>query len=361
MPPLQIELQCEQNRYAEGQPMRFTLIITNKSTQENYPIVLPAEGSGAAGLFFFNMYDKAKNTTILRYSESCPSVDTGKTNLLWLKPQQQIRIPLTLYADTGTPSHQIHRFDQPIFAGAYFFSVRYQPKGRQHDSLYWFFDSYAKRNAGTHFMPSEGLNSQTCSLSVFRTSDTLVNIDGKPYFIKTDGHRFYYFSDWVNTITTDTRCVHITNLPPFTSELPGGEYYYSHFNDFAEYIRRFDDGDIEEYRKFSDFCPDFLNSHHFDSLKRAILRAYQMPDGQFYKAEYQQPGNLLIREYICNSTGTQCKVTTHFYDSKGNRVKSKSAESHPCTDMYLDGQSRGIKKVRNLESGYFLGSQSISK
>lgn len=337
-----MELQCEQNLYAEGQPMRFTLIITNTSTQENYPIVLPAEGSGAAGLFFFNMYDKAKNTTILRYSESCPSVDTGKTNLLWLKPQQQIRIPLTLYADTGTPSHQIHRFDQPIFAGAYFFSVRYQPKGRQHDGLYWFFDSYAKRKAGTHFMPSEGLNSQTCSLSVFRTSDTLVNIDGKPYFIKTDGHRFYYFSDWVNTITTDTRCVHITNLPPFTSELPGGEYYYSHFNDFAEYIRRFDDGDVQEYRKFSDFCPSYLFTEVFDEQKRRTLLAYQMPDTRFYRAEYKQPGNLLIRESLCSQTGTSCRETTFKYDLQGKQVQSKCINTQPCVEMLLDGVLRGL-------------------
>jgi hypothetical protein len=345
MPPLQIELQCEQNRYAEGQPMRFTLIITNTSTQENYPIVLPAEGSGAAGLFFFNMYDKAKNTTILRYSESCPSLDTGKTNLLWLKPQQQIRIPLTLNADTGTPSHQIHRFDQPIFAGAYFFSVRYQPKGRQHDSLYWFFDSYAKRKAGTYFMPSEGLNSQTCLLSVFRTSDTLVNIDGKPYFIKTDGHRFYYFSEWLNTITTDTRCVHITNLPPFTSELPGGEYYYSHFNDFAEYIRRFDDGDVQEYRKFSDFCPSYLFTEVFDEQKRRTLLAYQMPDTRFYRAEYQQPGNLLIRESLCSQTGTSCRETTFKYDLQGKQVQSKCINTQPCVEMLLNGVLRGLTQT----------------
>jgi hypothetical protein len=342
MPPLQLELQCDQSRYAEGQPMQFTLIITNQSTQDDYPIVLPAEGPGAAGVFFFNMYDKAKNTRILRYAEACPSLDSGKTNLLWLKPQQQIRIPLTLQAETTTPTHQAHHFEQPVFAGEYLFSVRYQPKGRQHDSLYWFFDSHSKIKPAGHFMPSDGLNSQTCSTSVFRTADTLVSIDGKPYFIKTDGHRFFYFSEWMPTITTDIRCVHITNLPPFASALASEEYYYSHFSDFAEYIRRFDDGDVQEYRKFSDYCPSYLHTQAFDEQKRPTLLAYQMPDARFYRAEYQQPGNLLIRESICSPTGTSCRETTFRYDEQGNLLDSKSSNTQPCVEVYVDGKLRGL-------------------
>lgn len=342
MPPLQLELQCDQSRYAEGKPMRFTLIITNQSLQDNFPIVLPAEGPEAAKVFFFNMYDKARNTTVLRYAESCPSLDTGKTNLLWLKPQQQIRIPLTLYADTGMPTRQTHHFEYPVFAGEYVFSVRYQPKGRQHDSLYWCFDLKFEKKSGSYFMPLDGMESQPCSTSVFRTADTLVNIDGKPYFIKTDGHLFYYFSEWVNAITTDTRCVHITNLPTFASTLPSGEYYYSHFSDFAEFIRRFDDGDVQEYRKFSDYCPSYLHNEVFDEQKRRTLLAYQMRDTRFYRAEYQQPGNLLIRESLCSPTGTYCRETTHKYDPQGKQIDSKNSTTQPCVEMLLNGKLRGL-------------------
>jgi len=351
IPPLQLNLFCNQTQYAEGQPLHFTLLITNTSSQLQYPIVLPSEDSNAAHLFFFNMYDKAKNTTISRYSEACPSIDSGNTKLLWLKPQQQIRIPLTLYADSGTPRHQIHHFDRPIFAGEYLFSVRYQPKGRQYDSLFWFFDSYSKFNPDARFMPSEGIISQTCSLAVYRNDDTLVNIDGKPYYIKTDGHRFFYFSEPMQTITTDIRCIHITNLPPFASTLPRGEYFYSHFADFAEFIRRFDDGDVSEYRKFTDFCPEYLHTEVFDSLKRPVLKAFQMPDGRFYRAEYRQPGNTICKESICFTTEQKCKITTHIFDEEGRWHNSKISYSNPCFEILLEGNKPEQKNTGTADSG----------
>jgi hypothetical protein len=101
--------------------------------------------------------------------------------------------------------------------------------------------------------------------------------------------------------------------------------FYSHFLDqYAEYIARFNDGDIREYRKFLSTCPDYLFTERYNAFKQIVLRAQQLPDKRFYRVTYHQPGGRKHQGTYCSADGTLCLVTTYVYDKDGEFKKPKS-------------------------------------
>ncbi len=360
--PVSFTLSTDKESYYEGEKITFFITITNTSNENTYPVLLPHTQNIGQKLFYLNLYDKANNTMLLRQTEDrnlkMMVYDTGSVKIKHLKPLEQIVIPIYLndfenYYNYHTQNSSHHSFGVPLFAGIYKVNVTYNPNGiALGDSIYNYYSDTDKElpNNGKLAMTSNGQISQMIDLKIERSADTIVSIERKQYFIKNYGDRYYYFSEWMKEIVTDLRCNHITNLPPDSCSLPKNEYFYTHFTDlYAEFIVRFDDGDIMEYRKFTDYCPEYLYTERYNSFKQKTHFACQLPDKRFYSVDYNQPGNTTHQETYCSADGTLCNVTTYYYNKKGEFLRKETLQTQPCIEVELDSKKRSLKRGINLE------------
>jgi hypothetical protein len=308
------------------------------------------------------VYDKANNTWLIRYAEdktlNMMVHDTGTVQIRYLKPLEQIVIPIYLndfenYFNYHTQNSSHHSFGVPLFAGVYKLRITYNPNGiALGDSIYNYYNDTDTElpNNGKQAMPGDGDLSNFCTLKIKRSADTIVTIERQKYFIKTDGHRYYYFNKYVNQIITDLSCIHITNLPSDSCSLPKGEYFYNQFLDlFNEYIVRFDDGDIREYRKFTNWCPEYLYTERYNEFKQKTHYELQLPNKQFYSISYNQPSGSIHQETHCSEDGTLCNITTYIYNKKGEFVRKEDSQTEPCSVVIIDEKKRSAKIVVNLE------------
>jgi len=360
--PVSFTIRTDKESYYEGEKIGIQITITNTDKEQTHPVLLPHTQNTGQKLFFLNLYDKANNTLLLRYTENrmldMMVHDTGTVQIRYLKPLEQINLTIYLndfenYFNYHTQNASHHSFGVPLFAGVYKLNLSYNPNGIPlGDSIYTYYGDFVKDipQAGKLFMHENGQISPMIELRIKRSADTVVTIERKKYYIKTDGYLYFYFSKPVNKITTDTTCIHITNLLPDSCSLPKGEYFYSHFNNlFAEYVARFPDGDIKEYRKYSDYCPDYLYTEKYDDFKQKTLYALQLPDKRFYMVTYHQPGGKIHQETLCSADGTLCAVSTYVYNNRGEFVKKKMSQTEPCSVIMLEGIPRSFKRAENLE------------
>lgn len=359
--PINFVLNTDKDSYYEGEKITFNITITNTSKETSYPVLLPHTQNIGQKLFYINAYDKANNSLILRYTENkmlnMMVYDTGTVKIMYLKPQEQIVIPIYLndfenYYNYYTQNASHHSFGVPLFAGLYKVNVTYNPHGiLLGDSIYSYYDDFDKNipYLRKQAMPTNGHITQMINLKIKRSKDTIISIERKKYYIKTDGYRYFYLSKNLPQITTDTTCHHITDLPPDSFSIKN-EYYYSHFTDlYAEYIARFDDGDIREYRRFSDYCPDYLYTERYDAFKQKTHFMTQLNDKRFYSVSYHQPGNKINQETYCSADGTLCNVTTYVYNKKGEFKYKEITQTQPCIEVEIDGKKRSYHLVEQLE------------
>jgi hypothetical protein len=358
--PVSFMLSTDKECYYEGEKITFLITITNNDKGRTLPVLLPHTQNVGQKLFYLNAYDKANNTMLLRYTEDkllkMMVHDTGTVKIKYLKPLEQVVVPIYLndfenYFSYHTQNASHHSFGVPLFAGVYKVNVTYNPNGiALGDSIYTYYDDSEKDIPINRLaMPSNGQISQMIDLKIKRSADTIVTIERQKYYIKTDGHRYFYLSKNARQITTDTSCHHITDLPPDSSSIKN-EYFYSHFNDlYAEYIARFDDGDIREYRKFSDWCPSFLYTERYNEFKQRTHYELQLPDKRFYSVSYNQPSGSIYQETYCSSDGTLCNVTTYIYDKQGILKRKVFSQTQPCIEVEIDGKKRSAHRGINLE------------
>ena len=282
--------------------------------------------------------------------------DTGTAQIKHLKPQEQVVIPIYLndfvnYYSYHTQNSSHHSFGVPLFAGVYRINLCYNPKGiALGDSLYEYYGDFDHSTSqGKLRMYEHGLTTRMIELKIKRSDAKKISIERNNYEISYDGHRFWYFKDSIGEGGTNPRLDHVTNLPPDSCSLPSGEYYYSHFPDiYAEYIVRFDDGDIKEYRKYRDWCPDYLYTEKYNDFKQRTFFAQRLPDGRFYSVSYGQPKNRKHQETYCSADGTLCNVTTFKYSDKTRSVKTRTDQTSPCLDVQLEGKRRSVYKMEEL-------------
>lgn len=359
--PVSFTLSTDKESYYEGEKITIFITITNTDKERTLPVLLPHTQNTGQKLFYLTAYDKAQNTLLLRYSEDrmlkMMVHDTGSVKIKYLKPLEQVVIPLYLndfdnYFSYHTQNVSHHSFGVPLFAGLYQVNVTYNPKGiALGDSIYTFYNDFDKTlpTNGKQPMPEQGQTTQMIELKIKRSADTIVTIEGKKYYINTDGYRYYYYSSYTPKISTDTSCHHITNLPTDSFSMKQ-EYFYSYFYDrYAEYINRFDDGDIREYRKFSDWCPSYLYTERYNEFKQKVLHQQQLPDKRFYSVSYNQPGGTIHQESYCIENGTLCTVTTFYYTKKGEFARKEVQHTQPCSEVIIDGKKRSATRVVNLE------------
>ena len=312
-------------------------------------------------MFYLNAYDKANNTLLLRYTEDkmlkMMVHDTGTVQIRYLKPLEQIVVPIYLndfenYFNYHTQNASHHSFGVPLFAGIYKVNVTYNPRGiALGDSIYHYYNDFDKNIPSSRkiLMPEQGQITQMIDLKIKRSADTLVTIEGQKYYIKTNGYNYFYFNKYVDKVNTSDGCVHITTLSPDSCSIKN-EYFYNHFNElYNEYIVRFDDGDIREYRKFTNWCPEYLYTERYNEFKQKTHYELQLPDGKFYSISYHQPSGTIHQETHCSEDGTLCNVTTYLYNKKGEFVRKEVSQTEPCSVFIIDGKKRSAKRAVNLE------------
>lgn len=350
--PISFNLSIDKDCYYEGEKITFNITITNTDKNNTYPVLIPHTQNVGQKLFYLNVYDKANNTLILRYTEDrmlkMMVHDTGTVQIRYLKPLEQIVVPIYLndfenYYNYHTQNASHHSFGIPLFAGIYKINVTYNPKGLPlGDSIYTYYNQ-AEKNIPYNekqLIPVDGQITPMIDLKIKRSADTIVTIERKKYYIKTDGHRFYYFSKYLSQITTDTTCHHITNLPPDSCSVKN-EYFYSHFNYlYAEYINRFEDGDIREYRKFYDWCPSYKYTERYNDFKQKTYYALQLPDKRFYSISYHQPGGKIHQETYCSADGTMCNEITYIYNKNGEFIRKEISQTQPCIEDELEEKKK---------------------
>lgn len=359
--PISFTLSTDKTSYYEGEKITFVITITNNDKERTLPVLLPHTQNTGKKLFYLNVYDKANNTLLLRYTEDrtlhMMVHDTGSVSIKYLKPLEQVIVPIYLndfenYFNYHTQNASHHSFGVPLFAGIYKVNVTYNPKGiASGDSIYDFYNDFDKNrpNDGKQLMPMQGQISQMINLRIKRSADTIVTIERKKYYINTDGYYYYYHSRYTPKISTDTGCHHISNLPTDSTSVKN-EYFYSYYYDlFAEGIIRFDDGDIREYRKYSDWCPSYLYTERYNEFKQKTHYELQLPDKRFYSVSYNQPGGTIHQETYCSADGTLCTVTDYVYGKKGEFKRKVLSQTEPCSEVIIDGKKRSATRVVQLE------------
>lgn len=355
-------LSTDKESYFEGEKITFNITITNRDKENTHPVLIPHTQNVGQKLFYLNVYDKANNTVLLRYTEdrmlNMMVHDTGTVQIRYLKPLEQIVVPIYLndfenYYNYHTQNASHHSFGVPLFAGVYKVRIAYNPNGiALGDSIYNYYNDTDTElpNNGKQAMPENGDISNFCTLKIKRSSDTIVTIERQKYYIKTNGHNYFYFNKYVDKINTSDGCVHMTTLPSDSCSIKN-EYFYNHFNElYNEFIVRFDDGDIREYRKFTNWCPTYLYTERYNELKQKTHYELQLPDKRFYSISYHQPSGNIHQETYCSEDGTLCNVTTYIYNKKGELVKKEITQTEPCIVVYeIDGKKRSATRVVNLE------------
>lgn len=360
--PITFALSTDKESYFEGEKITFNVTITNTSAELTIPVLLPHTQNVGQKLFYLNAYDKANNTMLLRYTEDrmlqMMVHDTGSVQIRQLKPLEQIVIPIYLndfenYFTYHTQNASHHKFEVPLFAGIYKINLTYNPNRiLLGDSIYTYFNDFDKTPEpdGKWLMPSTGLISQMIDLKIKRSAEPTVSIERQKYYIKTDGYMYYYFTEDVDKIITDIRCIHMTTLPADSCSLARSEYFYIQFPDlYNEYINRFDDGDIREYRKFTSYCPEYLYTERYNDFKQKTHYELQLPNKLFYSVSYGQPSGNIHQETYCSEDGTLCTVNTYVYNKKGEFVRKEVTQTEPCVVVLIDGKKRSAHKVMNLE------------
>lgn len=353
--PVQFEINTDKESYYEGEKITFLITVTNTDKENSYPVLLPHTQNVGQKLFYLNLYDRANNTLLLRATEDrmlqMMVHDTGTVAIRYLKPQEKLVLKIYLndsenYFNYQTQNSSHHSFGAPLFAGVYKIQLNYNPKGIVlGDSIYSYYEFFHSPTSDTKLaMDVLGQSSNMIELRIKRSPEKVVSIERNKYFVKFDGHRYWYFSEDVEEIISDLRLIHVTNLPPDSCSLEN-EYYYSHFtHQFAEYINRFTDGDIREYRKYRDECPDYLYTEKYNEFKQKTYYATQLPDSRFYSMSYGQPGNKPHQETYCSADGTLCNVSTFVYNKKGELIKTKVSQTQPCIEIEQNGEKRSFKK-----------------
>jgi hypothetical protein len=218
------------------------------------------------------------------------------------------------------------------------------------DSIYSYYNDFEKNlpTTGKQLIPQNGQITQMIDLKIKRSADTIVSIEGQKYYVKTNGYNYFYFNKNVDKINTNEGCVHITTLPPDSCSIKN-EYFSNQFNElYNEYIVRFDDGDIRDYRKFTNWCPEYLYTERYNSFKQKTNYELQLPDKRFYSVSYNQPSGTIHQESYCSEDGTLCEVITYIYNKKGEFVRKTVEATKPCSVVIIDGKKRSAKNVVNL-------------
>lgn len=130
---IKLSLTCEKESYYEGEAVCFILSFENTDSAHTYGLVMPYEQDSGLKILTLEVYDEAKNLSLLRFSEDAnfrlrEGINNNKPVVL-LKPKQRHQLKLywnyTEAYNSNINAH--HSFGVPLFAGEYLIKAKYQP------------------------------------------------------------------------------------------------------------------------------------------------------------------------------------------------------------------------------------------
>jgi hypothetical protein len=347
--PLSFHLTTTKEIYEEGEMVEFVLTITNTDKNKTYPVVTPGSQNSGLKLIHLDIYDRAKNVFIKRAFENREMnmmiKSIGINGVVYLKPGEKIAIPF-YWNDQSQPNASYtkpashHILNVPLFVGEYLVIANYSPKGVA-DSLYHFLQSTDEEQ-----MPNKinfmGIGETAkCTLKIKKAALGKIKIQGVEYncvqYQKDDYYNYYADSNAqkhynpTHAVSTNMGSYHVISFD-----------YSSYPNLYNEYIKRFANGDIQEYRRFANSCPTPILERRFNDAGILIYKGDKLADGSVKKVYYHDDKRIL-KEELYSADAKLLTITEFIYNkTKSLRRKRITQRIDPCIEYLLDEKEEAV-------------------
>jgi hypothetical protein len=339
--PFQFELRTAKEIYLEGERVDFILTVTNRDPSRTWPLLLPGQMSAGAKLIYLRVWDVAANLYVLRAKEDrmmqMNTKQLGDYEIKHLKPGEKISYEFCWNDETdnvysSTASH--HIFDFPLFTGEYNVEMIYNPQGTSAgDTLYHFLNNTEGEQSTTKVNFLTGGGGARCSLKIAKSTLTNIRVQGYQLTIKherEDGY-FYYRSD------DSSNYMHYVEATPGSTKASGRYYTYVKELPLSEFVTRFDNGNIRQYRKFKNDCPTEVLERDFNEMGMLIRKADRLQNGEVVIINYNLNGTINTEE-IYTADAKQRKLFTYSYSLNGNSRRKTEVFENPCVMHLLEGK-----------------------
>lgn len=347
--PLSFHLTTTKEIYEEGEMVEFVLTITNTDKNKTYPVVTPGSQNSGLKLIHLDIYDRAKNVFIKRAFENRELnmfiKSIGINGIVYLKPSEKITIPF-YWNDQSQPNavyakpESHHILNVPLFVGEYLAIANYSPKGIA-DSLYHFL-----KDTDEEQMPDKinfmGIGETAiCILKIKKAPLGKVCIQGVEYNClqhQKDDYYNYYADSVAQKKRNPTHAVS-TNVGSY--QVINFEYS-SYPNLYNEYIKRFSNGDIQEYRRFANSCPTPICERRFNNAGILVYEAEKLTNGSVKKVYYHDDQRIL-KEELYSADAKFLTITEFIYTkSNGLRRKEITQRINPCIEHLLNEKKEAM-------------------
>jgi hypothetical protein len=172
--PFRFELKAAKQVYEEGDPIEFTLRITNTDKVNAWPVMVPGAANNGKKLIFLTAYTVGKKgfyTEVARENSddpgSGPGWGGGTVKQLAPGASLTIRFKLSWYpVDSKKPSER-HWIGQPLKPGEYQFLAWYHPYGNTPFDLYHYTDVFKDEGEpGKLSLSKSGTPTQYCRVII---------------------------------------------------------------------------------------------------------------------------------------------------------------------------------------------------
>lgn len=334
--PLSLRLQLTAQPVKEGQPITFTVVVTNNF---DMPVlfVRPLTNQAAQRLFPISIYYRDSTLSLLRIKDHpfSATLDSNAMRLEQLKPHEAVTIVFEYNGGAISGPALFQRQPEiPLFAGEYGVRVTYSVYAYPLSPNHFYYDKFASRDT-LHYFPEQGITSNFDVLKIARTRDTLIYWQQKKYYIHHDKDRqyYWYYEDSLGK-GSSINLVHISSLPPDSTHMVN-EYYYTHFtNVYAEFIRYYSNQQLEEYRRWVDNCPsEILEIHYYPN--GSISKIAQRNADNTVEITEWNPLQQIIRKQVYTTDHRYLDVSDYIYGKSGLLKKIKKQRQLACVVVEL--------------------------
>ncbi len=340
--PFQFELRTAKETYEEGEKVTFLLSVTNRDQERTWPLLMPGTQNAGLKLIYLEVYDIAGNLHLLRAKEERMMNMLIKRPGVFvthqLKPGEQLQYTF-YWNDSSLNTYQQvashHVLDVPLFTGAYKVRMRYDPQGTQiGDSLYQFLTNTEAEQSSTKVNFLTGGTAATCELRITKSTKTQLTVQQWELNIKherQDGY-FYYRKD------DSSNYMHYIEATPGAFK-PSGRYYtYVKETTLAEFITRFENGDIRNYRRYRSECPTPVLEREFIENGVLIYKADRLPTGEVVRIHFHNDGKLNTEEWYTADAKLRTLITYIYHTDGRLRRKKTEVFEDPCIMTLLEGK-----------------------
>ena len=338
--PFKFELKTAKETYEEGDKVEFLLTVTNQDKEHSWPLLMPGTQNSGLKLIYLEVFDIAGNLHLLRAKEE------REMNMLIKRPgvfithqlQPGEQIHYTFYWNDSSRSTNInveshHLLDVPLFTGVYKVRMLYNPQGTvAGDSLYHFLSSTDEEQSPVKVNFFSGGTAATCELRITKSNKTQLTVQQWELNVKEEreGGYFYYRKD------DSTNYMHYIEATPGAYKPTGRYYTYLKETSIAEFITRFENGHIRNYRRYRSECPTPVLEREFNEAGTLIHKADRLTSGEVTETHYHSDGRINTEEFY-TADAKQQKLITYIYKPDGSlRRKKIEVFEHPCVMSLLE-------------------------